>query len=71
MATKDDIERLSVKNASYLLGEDGGVQDNPYSFIAEDFVHPRIVKELIGWISDSSAAVVAVDLQGIIEVEPL
>lgn len=62
LATKEDIARLSVSNTSYSLGEGYGIPDNPYSFVSEEFVHPLIVRELSGWISDLSAAVVAVDL---------
>lgn len=33
-----------------------------YSFIREEYVHPLIVMELLGWLSDSHETVVAVDL---------
>jgi protein tyrosine phosphatase len=33
-----------------------------YSFIREEHVHPLIVKELLGWLSDRYATVVSVDL---------
>jgi hypothetical protein len=34
----------------------------PYSFFQEEFVHPRIVEELVGWISDSHGTVVSIDV---------
>jgi len=33
-----------------------------YSFTREEFVHPRIIEELAGWISDPRETVVSVDL---------
>lgn len=33
-----------------------------YSFIREDFVHPLIIEELVGWLSDRFQTAVAVDL---------
>lgn len=35
----------------------------PYSFTHEEYVHPRIVGELLGWISDPAAAVASIDLR--------
>jgi hypothetical protein len=66
LATKEDVERLAVRNNSFVLG---GAKDTPpqftgmgYSFVREEFVHPLIVRELLGWISDPLPTVVAVDL---------
>ena len=33
-----------------------------YSFVREEYVHPLIIKELLGWLSDRHETVVAVDL---------
>jgi HNH endonuclease len=60
IATKDDLQNLIIK-------AQGGPQAVPwdalkYSFEREEFVHPLIVKELIGWISDPGSTIVAVDI---------
>jgi hypothetical protein len=67
VATKDDVERLAIQNTGFVLGAlaraDGASQDqSTYSFEREEFVHPLIVRELLGWLSDPAATVVAVDL---------
>ena len=33
-----------------------------YSFVRDEFVHPRIIRELLGWLSDFDETVVAVNL---------
>lgn len=33
-----------------------------YSFVREEFIHPLILKELLGWISDNDETIVAVNL---------
>lgn len=38
------------------------LDDTEYSFRREEFVHPLIVLELLGWISDSDATICSVDL---------
>ncbi len=60
----EELERLTVHNPTYLLGKDGALalEETRFSFRQPEYVHPRIVKELLGWISDSSPAVIAVDL---------
>jgi hypothetical protein len=67
VATKDDIERLAVQNTGFVLGTSASADGTPggrsaYSFEREEFVHPLIVRELLGWLSDPAATVVAVDL---------
>lgn len=64
VATKDDVERLAVQNVGFVLGSSSGdpAVSAPYSFEREEFVHPLIVRELLGWISDPEATVVALDL---------
>ena len=39
------------------------LEHNRYSFACEEFVHPLIVRELLGWISDRSETIVGVDLE--------
>ncbi len=66
VATKDDLARLSIQNTSYVLGQSrAGVapwEQLRYSFVREEFVHPLIVRELLGWLSDPAATIVSVDL---------
>ena len=38
------------------------LDDTEYSFAREEFVHPLIVLELLGWISDSDETICSVDL---------
>jgi hypothetical protein len=51
---------------SFVLGASGReaapAADDPYSFQGEEFIHPLIVRELLGWLSDPAATVLAVDL---------
>lgn len=67
VATKADLERLSVHNSAYVLGQSergfpAAPQQSRFSFVQEEYVHPRIVQELKGWISDRNQTVAAVDL---------
>jgi hypothetical protein len=67
VATKDDVERLAVQNTGFVLGasavaDGSSLPHSAYSFEHEDFVHPLIVRDLLGWLSDPVATVVAVDL---------
>lgn len=64
VATKDDISRLSIQNSSYLLGDKTALpwEHLRYSFMRVEFVHPLIVRELLGWLSDSSETITSVDL---------
>lgn len=59
-----ELQRLTVHNPMYVLGRDGTerLETTRFSFHEEDFIHPRIVQELLGWISDSESTVVGVDL---------
>ena len=64
---REDIERIAVRNKSYILGssEDGmqsSFEHSRYSFAREEFVHPLIVRELLGWLSDSTETVTSVDI---------
>ena len=60
----EELERLTVHNPTYLLGREGTgrLAETQFSFHEEEYVHPRIVQELLGWISDSGSTVVGVDL---------
>ncbi len=67
VATKEDLERLSVQNSAYVLGQPGRdssevSQKSRYSFVHEEYIHPRIVQELKGWISDRNQTIAAIDL---------
>lgn len=67
LPSKKDFERMAVRNASYGLGaSEGGMQSSvehsSYSFARKEFIHPLIVRELLGWISDSAETVIAVDI---------
>lgn len=68
LVTKDDLKRLTVENTTYVLGALSGAGtradtgEQIYSFRQEEFIHPLIVRELIGWLSDPAETVIAVDL---------
>jgi len=67
VATKEDLERISVQNSAFVLGQPPesrrlSWEHLHYSFIREEYIHPLIVRELLGWISDPGEPVVAVDL---------
>jgi HNH endonuclease len=60
MATREDLHNLIIRAQA-------GPQAVPwdalkYSFERDEFVHPLIVQELIGWISDPASTIVAVDV---------
>lgn len=60
----EELERLTVHNPTYVLGKDGTLplEETRFSFRQAEYVHPRIVQELLGWISDRNPPVTAVDL---------
>ena len=60
----EELERLTVHNPTYVLGKVGTVrvEATRFSFREEEYVHPRVVQELLGWISDPGSTVVGVDL---------
>lgn len=66
VATKEDLARVSIQNTSYVLGQPSAGpppwEQLRYSFLREEFVHPLIVRELLGWLSDPAATIVSVDL---------
>ena len=67
LATKEDLERLSVQNSAYVLGQPerdalAASEQSRYSFVHEEYIHPCIVQELAGRISDRNQTVTAVDL---------
>jgi HNH endonuclease len=67
VATKDDLARLSIQNSSYVLGQSTAGprpwDQLQYSFSRDEFVHPLILRELLGWLSDPAATIVAIDLE--------
>lgn len=46
-----------VRGSPYL-----SFSDSRYSFVREEFIHPLIVKELLGWLSDADETIAAVNL---------
>ena len=55
LASKEDIERLAVRNVSYVLGSSEGgmpssLEQSRYSFCREEFVNPLIIRELLGGV---------------------
>jgi hypothetical protein len=64
VATKEDVERIVLKNLSRIQGQSNEFpwQHLKYSFEREEFVHPLIVQELLGWMSDSGQPITAVDI---------
>ena len=67
LPSKEDLERIAVRNTSYGLGvSEVGMQSSlehsRYSFAREEFIHPLIVRELLGWISDSTETVISADI---------
>jgi len=54
------VERIILRNDVASLGIDPNQLQ--YSFSREEFVHPRIVEELLGFISDRYGTVTSVDL---------
>ena len=66
LATKEDIARIAVRSGPIILGQPAvqGTKGSgsSYKFDAQVFVHPRIVQELLGWISDRGPTVIAVDV---------
>jgi HNH endonuclease len=67
VVTKEDLQRLAVRNVSYVLGTSGekdvlSPEHNRYSFVREEFIHPLIIRELLGWLSDPTETIVGVDL---------
>ena len=61
----EELERLTIHNPSYLSGGDApdGLGGTRFSFDDKEHVHPLVVKELLGWLSDRGATVVGVDLE--------
>jgi hypothetical protein len=66
VVTKDDLARLSVQNVIYLRGESEGADRvsglSRFSFVREEYVHPLVVQELLGWLSDPAETIVSIDL---------
>lgn len=67
LATKEDIERLAIRNTNYILGSSEGdtqssLEHSRFSFTREEFIHPLIIRELLGWISDSTETICSVDI---------
>lgn len=67
LATSADIERFMHLLMSHVLSPSENQrirpEENPFSFTRHELVHPLIVKELLGWISDSSSTVTSIDVR--------
>ena len=67
LASKEDLERLSVQNSAFVRGQSltalvSSWEQLRYSFYRDEYIHPLIVMELLGWMSDSRATVTSIDL---------
>lgn len=64
VATKEDITRLAIQSSSFVLGANAPLpwEHLHYSFIREEFVHPLILRELLGLLSDPTTTIVSIDL---------
>ncbi len=67
LPTKADLERIAVRNVTYILGgpsndAERSLEGRSYSFAQPEFIHPLIVRELLGWLSDPRETILAVDL---------
>ena len=62
---RDDIHGLIGKHIFTLTPKAKLIRDfasSKYSFINNEFINPRIIEELIGWLSDSGNQVVSVNI---------
>jgi hypothetical protein len=50
---------LVIKSASSIAHR---WHELPYSFLREEYIHPKIIKDLIGWISDTGQQIVSINL---------
>ena len=57
----DICEKCVIGSRRYPMPS--SLEFNRYSFACDEFVHPLIVRELLGWISDTSETIVGVDLE--------
>jgi hypothetical protein len=62
VATKEDIRALALRNAPIVLGTALPTSEYRYAFDREEFIHPLVVRELLGWLSDPAPTIVAMDL---------
>ncbi len=60
IATKQDLDKVIIQNTGTYAYE---LEISPYSFVRDEFIHPLIVKELLGWLSDPAETVIAIDLK--------
>ncbi len=60
----EELERLTIHNPSYLPRSDAadGLARTRFSLGAQEYVHPLIVRELLGWISEGTV-IVGIDLE--------
>ena len=66
--SKEDLERRAIRNNISLRESSGASSMQPsskdirYSFSCDEFIHPLIVRELMGWISDKKETIMSVDI---------
>jgi hypothetical protein len=63
VATKEDLKNLVIRNTSSVGGSAEGTRPVPwdslkYSFDRDEFIHPLIVRKLLGWISDQDRTLI-------------
>ena len=68
LAAKENIGHIAsrITNSAPKLSENNikqFLENCQYSFIREKLIHPLIVRELLGWISDRRETIVSVDLK--------
>lgn len=63
---RDDIHGVIGKNIFSLTPKSKLVRDfdfTKYSFIGSDFINPRILEDLCGWLSDSGDQIVSINIE--------
>jgi hypothetical protein len=58
--TKDDLAQFREVYGLGTFAE--RMTESPFSFVREEFVHPLVVQELVGWLSDTAPTTTSVDL---------
>ena len=62
LPSKEELDRLSIRNAGSEDNIQSSLEHSRYSFAREEFVHPLVVRELLGWPSDATSTVISVDI---------
>ena len=62
---RDDIHGIIGKNIFRLTPKNSLIRDfesAKYSFVSSEFINPRILEDLIGWLSDTGSQVVSINV---------